>query len=383
MQSQLKLTRVTQVWRALALTLSASTLTLALCAKPADFRAQSLRATGITVSAAEVRAADAPEPAPHPQLSALAANSDDATLDALIAIAQRGEPKLTSAALEGIAQIGGDRARQFLAHSFSSAPDARLPELASALATLGDAPARAILLSAARSSRPAARGAAFEALTTLDTADVREFMLQALAAVEPIFAAAYFSNCREPRALPALERLAKSGDSEQRRAAIEALFTQGPSAEGPILRLLREDDELCDALLAGQPQTPLLRRALRRASIERLRAGALTTGWVFEFLQRDLSPEAREALVQAARDPASSDSALSALSARGDPGSLRALSALADDADAGLSQRAGCALLSQPDSRSRPFLLRSNRAELKSEAAAALLRINATGARPI
>jgi len=384
MQPQLKrLTLAEQAWRALALTLSATTLTLALCAKPAKSPAQSWRAAGTATSPTERRPVEARESAPLAQLNALAASSDDAALDGLIAIAQAGEPKLVSAALDGIALIGGDRARQFLARRLGAATDAQLPELASALATLGDAPARAILQSAARSPRPALRGAAFDALTTLDTADVREFMLQALAGVEPIAAANYFWNCREPRALPALERLAKSGDSVQRRAAIDALFAQGASAESAILRLLREDDELCDAMLEGQPLTPFSRQALRRASIERLRAGALTTGSVFEFLQRDLSLDGREALVQAARDPASSDSALSALSARGDTSSLRALSALADDADQGLSQRAACALLSQPDSRSHPFLSRSNRANLRSEAAAALLRINAPGVRPI
>ncbi len=384
MQSQLKrVSSVEQVWRALALTLSGSAVTLALCAKPADRPRRTSHATSTAPTATALQPMEAPARAPLSQLSALAASADDAALDTLIAIAEHGEPTQVTAALAGIAQIGGDRARRFLERRFSAATDAQLPELAAALATLGDAPARAILQSAARAPRPAMRGAAFGALSTLDSADVREFMLQALAGVEPIFAANYFADCREPRALPGLERLAKSDDSEQRRAAIDALFAQGASAESAILRLLREDDELCDAVLEGQPRTPLLRQALRRVSIERLRAGALTTGRVFEFLQQDLSPDAREALVQAARDPASSDSALSALSARGDTGSLHALSALADDADQGLAQRAACALLSQPDSRSRPFLLRSNRANLKSDAAAALLRINAPGARPI
>jgi hypothetical protein len=183
--------------------------------------------------------------------------------------------------------------------------------------------------------------------------------------------------------LPALERLAQNGDAAIRRLAIDALLAQGASAEPTLLNLLRKDDELCDALLEGQPSTPLLRVALRRASIERLRAGALTSGPVFDFLQRDLSRDAREALVQAARDPGSRDSALSALSARADNGSLRALSALAADADQELSARAACMLLSRPDSRSRPFLLRSNRDDLASETREALGRINAPGARPI
>ena len=381
MQSQLKVTALSvRVWRALAVTMSASALTLALCAqflKPRPLTAH----TGAAVAAATAPAFA--ELAPLSRVAALRDSGDDAALEALIGIANRAEPKLRGAALECIAQIGGDRAREFLARRFQAAADADLPELASALATLGDAPSRALLKSAARASRPMARSAAFDALSTLDTADVRDFMVQALGFVDPSFAIGYFLNCRDPRALRALERLARNGDASQQRSAIDALFAQGSSAEPALLRLLREDDELCDALLQGQPPTPLSRQALRRASIERLRAGALTTGWVFEFLQRDLSSEAREALVLAARDPAARDSALSALSARGDIGSLRALSALANDVEQGLAEHAACALLSQPDSRSRPFLLRSNRANLRNEAAAALERINAQGARPI
>jgi hypothetical protein len=62
--------------------------------------------------------------------------------------------------------------------------------------------------------------------------------------------------------------------------------------------------------------------------------------------------------------------------------SLTALSALSDDEDPLLSARAACALLSRPDSRSRPFLLRSNRGDLTSETAQALGRINAQERAP-
>lgn len=381
MHAQLRVdNRVLLVWQALALAFSASALTLLLCAKPAQSSARP--------SPNAAPKADAPPP-PSPQLALLSqvhALRDDGTgaaLSSLIAIAQRAEPRLSHAAFEGIAQIGGDRAREFLVRRFEAGDGESLPALASALATLGDAAARAVLENAAQSSRPMARSAAFDALSTLDSADVREFMLRALSFVDPSPAAGYFSSCREPRALPALERLAQSGDAALRRLAIDALLAQGASAEPALLRLLRKDDELCDALLEGQPSTPFLRQALRRASIERLRAGALTSGPIFDFLQRDLSRDAREALVQAARDPGSRESALSALSARADNGSLRALSALAVDADQDLSARAACMLLSRPDSRSRPFLLRSNRGDLTSETREALGRINAPGARPI
>ena len=360
MQSQLKPNQAApNRWRFFAFTFSASALALTLCAKP---RASPPSPLPAAASASELELAPAAQGLRVQEpVNALGVSADGAALAALIAIARQGEPKLLSAALEGIAQIGGDQARQFLARRFDEATDAELPELAAALATLGDTPARALLQSAARSPRPMTRRAAFDALSTLDTADIREFMLQALADIEPSAAASYFQNCREPRALPALEQLARSGEASLQRTALDALFAQGASAEGALVRLLREDEELCDVMLQSQPSTPLARQALRRASIERLRAGALTTGWVFDFLQRDLSSDAREALLRAARDPASSESALGALSARGDSSSMHALNALANDVEQGLAQRAACALLSRPDSRSRPFLLRLNR----------------------
>jgi hypothetical protein len=97
---------------------------------------------------------------------------------------------------------------------------------------------------------------------------------------------------------------------------------------------------------------------------------------VFEFLTQDLSDEARQALVRAAHEPASVDSAIQALAARGDSESVRALSQLTNAADPELASRATCALLGAPDSRSRPLLIRAaNR--LPAEATAALLRIHA------
>jgi len=377
MQSQLK---GSSIWRAFALTLSASALTLALCGR--TVRSQKPVVRGDPPATDTTGHSDA-ESTAIVQSSGLRENGDAAALEALIAIAERGEPRLLSGALEGIAQIGGDRAREFLARHFEAATDAELPAFASALATVGDDRARAMLRAAAGSARSATRSAAFDALSSLDTADVREFMVRALNSTDPLPAASYFLNCREPRAISGLEQAARSGDSDLTRVALDALFAQGASAEAAIDRLLREDDELCDALLEGQPPTLSARKALRRVSIARMHAGALTSERVFEFLQRDLSSEARDALVEAAHDPTTRQSALAALSARGDSGSLRALSALANDNEPGLAEHAACALLSQPDSRSQPHLLRSNGGHLREETAAALLRINAPGGRSI
>ena len=304
------------------------------------------------------------------------ANNDDAALDSLFAISEHAAPRVASAALQGIVQIGGQRARAHLAQRFADGADSELRELADALAQLGGSEARGILVQAARSTRIPAREAARAALASLDTADVRAFMLEELIGPDASQAAANFADCQDERAVPGLERLARSAGAELRRTAIAALFAQAGSARAAIERLLRDDDDVSNNVLESPAPTAALRQAQRAVSIQRLRAGAVTSGPVFDFLARDPTADALQALVQAAHDPASADSAISALSSRGDSASRAALSQLADDSDAGLASRAACALSTAPDSRSRPFLLRASR-KLAGQAAAALLRIDA------
>ena len=341
------------VWRALALGFSLSTVALQCWAmhRSSASPATPARHAGSRELAAR-RAAPTKEPRSVARVNALRETGDAAALAALIEIAQHGAEGVARAAIEGIAQIGGERARQFLARRFSDATDSELPRLANALAILGDAAAREVLRTAARSSRATSKAAAFEALNTLDTEDVRQFMLKALEDSEPL-AANYFFDCREPRALPLLERLARSAPPPTRRTAVDALLAQGAAAEPAVERLLRDSEELSNALLESQPLPLAARPAARRSSVARLRAGALLSGSVFDFLERDLSDEAREALVQSAHDSASADRALSALSTRGDRASLDALHQLANDINRGLSERAACALTSNPDSRTR------------------------------
>ncbi len=287
------------------------------------------------------------------QLSTARASGDGAALNSLFELESHGSQAVASAALDGIAQIGGERARYFLVQRLGEAPDAELSNISQALAQLSDPLAREALRAATHSARASVRGAAFEALSTLDTDDVRDFMLARLTPADAAASIAYFADCREPRALPALEQLARQAPAELRSSVLEALFAQGRIAEAATERLLRADAEVCDAVLDTRPLPAGMRGALRQASIARLRAGGITTGSVFDFLEQDLSSDAREALVEAAHEPASAERALSALSTRGDRASLDALDRLSHDSDRGLSARAQCALWSQPDSRTQ------------------------------
>ena len=232
-----------------------------------------------------------------------------------------------------------------LARRFSDARDADLSALANQLAAAGGPRAHSALFGAARSTRSPSRDAALEALASLDTADVREFMLGQLSEREPPRAAIdYFAGCHDARALPALERLAREASPVFRDSAIVSLFAQGASAEPALSRLLQGSQELENALLESPTTTAGARRLLRKACVQRLRAGAITTGSVFDFLEQDLSAEAGEALTEAARDPASASRALAALSNRGDRASSIALERLSNDSDRRLAAQARCTL---------------------------------------
>jgi hypothetical protein len=274
-------------------------------------------------------------------------------------------------------------ALQLLRAQLDHAPDSELSNTTNALVELGGPEAFALLMAATHSGRSALRDAAFSALLSVDTSENRDFMRAALNGPYAASALGYFLDCRDPEVLPALERLARSPLQELSRPALDALLAQGARAEGALTRLLQVDTELMDALLATPPHTPHARRALRAAAISRLHEGALSGSTLFDFLEQDLSAESREALLVAAHDPASADSACTALARKGDPVSLASLSQLANDSDPQLAATAGCALASDPDSRSRVPLERVRQGNAHNLASRALAHINAPGARAI
>lgn len=270
------------------------------------------------------------------------------------------EPAATarSAAVPSADRTTSEAANAVLLLRFQSAADDELSELAQELAKLADPRAHQALFVAARSARAPLRSAALEALAPLDDDDVRDFMLTQLVGPKAVLSVGYFADCLEPRAIPALERLARDLPTDQRRAAIDALAAQGDGAQPALERLLSADEEICDAVLDTRPLSVAMRRAVRRASIARVRAGAISTGSAFDFLEQDLARESRDTLVQAAHDPASVERALGALSARGDRSSLEALFRLSRDSDRGLAARAACTLSAAPDSRTQRFASR-------------------------
>ncbi len=274
-------------------------------------------------------------------------------------------------------------ALRLLQERLDHAPDSGLSDATNALTELGGPEAYALLISATHSRRSTLREAAFSALASIDTSENRDFMRAALNGPDAASALNYFLDCRDPLALPALERLARSPVPELSRPALDALLAQGVRAESALTRLFQADTELMDSLLATPPHTPNARRVLRAAAISRVHDGAINGGPVFDFLEQDLSADAREALLFAAHDPASADTACNALARRGDAASLASLSQLANDSDPQLAGTASCALASDPDSRSLAPLERVLRSNSASVASRALAHINAPGARAI
>lgn len=368
------------VWRAVALLSSAVAVVcwgLRLMETPSSSGATEGGATeSATREPAESRPLATSAERARSELNAETESEAPNAVQALIASVSQSSDTENSAALEQLAQLGGERARQFLERGFRQARDHNLVIFAEALATLGDAEARQMLRDATRSARAASRLAALGALNGLDTADVRDFMVSALDGPNSVQAAAYFLDCREPRALPALERLARSAASDARQAAVDALLAQGASGQPALHRLLREDSALADALLA-RPAPSGLYPALRQASIVRLRRGAVASSDLFAFLAADLDREARVALAQAAQDPDNAELALDALSARGDPESLRVLDRLTRDSERAVSVRASCALISRPDSRSVRFLPSAKGRQFALQVSAARNSVNA------
>lgn len=310
--------------------------------------------------------------------TALGEAKDEQAFDALTSLSARGASDVANAALHALAEIGGERARQWLEQRFSEAREAEQPQLALALATLGGEAARASLLRAAKASpRSSTRDAARRALATLDSEEVRKWMLSELASAAPATAVAYFNDCAEPLALPALEALARGGEGELREQAVAALVAQGQSAHPALQRLLQGEPDTADAVLSAAKGVLALRPLLRADCIRRLRQGAITHGPVFDYLAEDLGSEALGALVSAAREEGSSEAAFLALAARGDPASRSALLMLSGDANPEVATRALCAQLRDPDSRARPTLLATRGDGTRGEVAAALLSIDA------
>jgi HEAT repeat protein len=311
-------------------------------------------------------------------IAALAETKDEHAFEALAPLSERATPDVAGAALRAIATIGGERARLWLEQRLAEARDGEQPQFAEALATLGGAEARATLLRAAQSSaRAGTRHAALSALSGLDSEDVRVWMLQELGGPAPESAVQYFSDCVEPRALPALEVLVRTSEAELREQAALALVAQGEAAQATLARLLSAELETADAVLSAAKGVLSLRPTLRAASIARLREGALTTGAVFDYLAEDLGLVALQALMEAARDEGSASSAISAIARRGDPPSLRALGALSRDENTEIATQALCAQFRNPDSRARPALLGAESDATREAVAAALLSIDA------
>jgi HEAT repeat protein len=330
------------------------------------------------ISAALARSRDASEQARLAE--ALGETGEASAVDALIALT--ASPPLAPVAYLALGRIGGARVQKLLAEQLLNGSDVDISPAAQGLARMGGSEAHQLLEQAAHSNREALRLAAASALADIDTPDVRAFMLRELGGTGAEAALGYFADAVEPQAVPLLERLARDRRGNLPVLAVQALVNQGAPGRAAIARLLHDDpnDDAVQAIFDSARTVLSLRPTLRAAAIERLRAGATSRGSWFDYLAGDLSGEARDALVAAARELGSSSSAISALASRGDTASVASLDQLSRDPDPRVAKQARSELLHTADSRALPALvaaLGSPEPETRQDAMIGLLEMNA------
>jgi HEAT repeat protein len=233
------------------------------------------------------------------------------------------------------------------------------------------------------SKRPAVRTAASALLRTMDLPEVRRLMLHELDGTDPDrvgMAVEYFADCLEPGAIPSLSRLAGDPRENVAAPATAALVAQGPIAYETLAALLHDSPAAASRVLAAAGNAPALRPLLRAAAVRRLREGSIRSGPALDYLASDLSPEALDALVGAARISHQPGPLLGAIGSRGDAAALAVLERLADDANADLAREASRAIAELGDPRARRSLLRAIRSDdrsIRREAIGSLLRMGA------
>jgi HEAT repeat protein len=312
-------------------------------------------------------------------VAALGETGDESAVAPLTGLLTDGELRAT--AIQALGRIGGPKARPVLDRLLAQAPDRELGTVVSAMD--GYADGEALMVRALGERRKALRDAAANALRDRDTANVRELMRRELDGAEPErleMALAYYADAVDPSAIPPLARLARDARPAVGGAAVGALVAQGPRAHEPLAALLRENREASAAVLSAARETLSLRPALRDAALHRLREGSVRAGSILDYLAGDLSQEALDALVTAARTAHQPGPLVQALAARGDASSLEALGRLATDTDTTLSRIAVQTLASHADARAKDALVRasgSSDASVRRDAISTLLRIGA------
>jgi hypothetical protein len=219
-----------------------------------------------------------------------------------------------------------------LEKTLGRADAAQLANITGRLAKIGGTEARGALMRAADSSRVDVRDAAYATLMTVDALDVREFMRLKLNGEDARSAVGYFSDCRDPQALPGLARAARVGGAEMRAEALSAIVAQGRVGFELLAQLARESHELADAIVDAGKEELNLRPTLRAIASEELRRGAITKGSVLDYLSNDSSREALTALTLAARTRHGASIVIPYLGKRGDSASLDVLANLGKDA---------------------------------------------------
>jgi HEAT repeat protein len=296
-------------------------------------------------------------------VDALGASGDPAAVPAVAALAQSGGSTVREAAIDALGAIGGEASVGALAALLRSGRRDAIAPAAKALAQANTPAARQALFDALGGARRDLAGAALSALTSLDGPEVRAAMFDALSSDDhttTALAGGWFGAHRDETAVPRLAVLARTGSAEVGEGAVAALAQiGGDGARDAIFDLAARTGKAQAAAIAQLGAVPSDPGAARALCVRLAREGGNEAAEAaMNVLGEDASPEARDALVAAARAGGlGAPQALALLAKRGDEASIGAVADVARASVGETRLRALEALGEAADPRATPTLV--------------------------
>lgn len=293
---------------------------------------------------------------------ALGAAGDPAGVPKLLDLAKNGPGPMRAAALSALGELGGDGAAGALEQAMLSGGPQDAEVAAMALGGMKDGRGKAALLAATQDGRRAVSSAALRALAQLEGDDVRQVMLGALGSADQETSRAamqWFSAKRDAGAVPELRAMATGGTQGVATEALAALATIATDdATSAIEQIATAPGPMQGQAMSRLAATPGGSEKSRAVAARLVKEGGQNAQLALGVLEGDASPEARAALLDAAKGEGGlAPAAMSALARSGEPAALRSLAELAQRGKKGQRENALAALGSTGDPRALPALV--------------------------
>jgi len=325
---------------------------------------------------------DASEPGLREHLlSLLGVTRDPRALTVLSAELTRGPRSTQHAAINALGEVGGEGAGQILLSVLESTPSLA-PAALQALSRTGAEESIETLLGAARGEYGAqAVLPALSALVPHESADLTALMQRELLGENPNrvnIAMEYLANHAVQGAVPTILRIAREGGQASVWSAINALSRiPGSASLAGLEQLASVPGVTAQAAIEALAGLPGGQALARKAALARQPSGGGNPGATLDILGRDRSPEARAALIEAARgsDATLSVQALGYLAQRQDPESLEVLAELAANGKTPIQRATALSLLDQSGHPNTALRLREGLRDASPEVRAQAVQI--------